>query len=98
MIGETDTVTVVVDNDGDRLTQEEWSEYVVRIHAAIEEVSQATHFGGASNPVSRFQNFCWVFKASDGGKAMLKAKLQEIRGRSGREPSVAVVVGETIFV
>jgi hypothetical protein len=90
------TVTVLIDNDGDRLTQEEWSEYVVRIHAAIEAVSQETHFNGSSNPVSRFQNFCWVFEASDGGKAMLKERLKKIHSKYDSW-GMTVVVGETIF-
>lgn len=94
------TISVLIGNSDDKLTQKEWSEFVkMTKEAIIDSHSFSIHFCGGSASDSPFQNYCWVFELlnEDGCLESVRASLKAIR-KMFKQDSAAIIVGETEFI
>lgn len=89
------TVTILIGNTDNKLTQQEWSEFC----ASVENVATAygpVQFSGYSTGSAPWQNACWVI-VTDGLEVGLKTRLSML-ARYYRQDSIAVIAGTTEFV
>jgi hypothetical protein len=91
------TITIQIGNTDNKLTQQEWAEYVNRTSATIDRFSEMTHFFGGSPNWYRWQNVAWVVEMSGHNLNPFKAEIERVR-ELYRQESVAVTIGETEFV
>lgn len=91
------TVVVQLGNSDNKLTQAEWSEFVSYVRDAIGESSINIHFDGGSRYDAPWQNACFVSEVCDEHLAQLKSDLECYR-KMYRQDSVAVTIGDTLFV
>ena len=91
----TQTVTILIGNSDDGLTQKEWSEFYRNAEDIIRD-SGSVQFSGPSVGAAPWQNACWV--------VVLDTPLDRLRkwlvvlAQRWRQDSIAIVVGETEFV
>lgn len=90
------TLSVLIGNSDNKLTQREWSEYIHDVADLIIDLDYQVHFRGYSDPAEPWQNACWVLEADD-GFAVLVDRLKKIAW-AYHQDSIAVVQGETHFV
>lgn len=94
----TITVTIQVGNTDNKLSQQEWSEFVKRIHVLIIERVWLLHFNGGSNWDDPWQNACWVVELdSKRPLSNLTDALKHCR-EVWNQDSIAITCGKTIFV
>ncbi len=91
------TVVVQIGNSDNKLTQVEWSEFVAYVRDAIGANSINIHFDGGSKHDAPWQNACFVCEVCDEHMDELKADLKRHR-EAYRQDSVAVTIGDTLFV
>jgi len=98
----TKTITILIGNSDDKLTQKEWSLYVDEVDHAIRvkvysNSEHSLHLTGAPETSSPYQNYCWVAVLTEPAIEELKETLSKIR-KEYRQDGVAVVTGtsETI--
>lgn len=101
------TVSVLIGNTDDRLSQRRWSQFVAEVTDLVDNATTTVHFSGLSSPSAPFQNACWTFTASkeyapswfdeDGTRAYLRDRLRQIAKEYGQD-SVAWVEGKTEFL
>jgi hypothetical protein len=91
------TLTILIGNSDDKLTQAEWSKFVDCVRGVVFGASFATHFDGGTYPNSPYQTACWVVRVTDGSGKHLRAQLAEL-ARCFQQDSVAVIEGDTEFV
>ena len=93
------TMTVQIGNTDDKLTQVEWSKFVMEVDDLLlpdnYKGTLVRHFFGASPNYMFWQNACWVVVTSETEYVM--NQLTSIR-KKYKQDSVAVTIGETIFV
>ena len=92
----TQTVTVQIGNSDDKLTQQEWANFVNDVRSKIVQAAEV-HFAGGSVPDARWQNYCWVVCIECDLIEPLKRTLA-VSGRNYRQEAVAFTVGETLFL
>jgi hypothetical protein len=89
--------TIQIGNSDNKLTQQEWAEYVKAVHAATTVDGIETHFFGSSEGSAAWQNACWVVAIRETEvDAMFKAVTQ-IR-KQYKQDSVAVVLGDVRMI
>lgn len=90
------TLSILIGNSDNKLTQREWSEYIHDVADLIIDLDYQVHFRGYSDPSEPWQNTCWVLEVDDefGG---LVDRLKRIAW-AYHQDSIAVVVGKTTFV
>ena len=89
--------TIQIGNSDNKLTQEEWSNYVSAIHGATTVDGIETHFFGSSEGSKPWQNACWVVAIREVEvDAMFKA-IAKIRMQFGQD-SVAVILGDVRMI
>lgn len=88
---------IAIGNSDNKLTQQEWANYVQRVRSIVDTFALVTHFFGGSSTWERWQNVCWLIDIDDSDLAALKQILKQAR-EYYRQDSVAIVVGETEFV
>ncbi len=91
------TVTILIGNSDDKLTQKQWSDFWSRVDAMIGSVAEDVHFKGASYGAAQWQNACWVIVINEEEFRWLTRELKAVR-TAFQQDSVAIVVGETKFV
>jgi len=92
------TITLQIGNSDDKLTQREWSSFVIEVSAIVEGNASHTHFFGAPSNWFVWQNVAWVIQFDDDAvKEIFKKKLIGIR-KKYRQDSVAWTEGETVFI
>lgn len=90
------TITLQVSNTDNKLTQQEWSDFVSLINNILgNSISITLHFFGGSSTWVSCQNCCWVFDTEDGD--YIKEKVTEIRG-CYKQDSAAWTEGDTQFI
>lgn len=89
------TVTIQIGNTDNKLTQQEWSQFVLEMREIIHQHLGTVHFFGGSATYEPWQNVCWVVEAS---------ALEEFRKEATalrqkyKQDSVAFTIGNTEFV
>ena len=91
------TITIQIGNSDDKLTQKEWSSFVLHCRDLINASPVEIHFFGASTGYATWQNAAWVLSLTEDNVAALKADFTEIR-KLYRQDSVAFTEGETQFI
>jgi hypothetical protein len=93
------TITVQIGNSDDKLTQNQWSDFVNKIDRAIQLAKARIHFMGGSYNDAPWQNFCWVFQLPEDNResGSLFQHLKLIR-KDFQQDSLAWTEGETLFV
>jgi hypothetical protein len=92
------TAVVQIGNSDDKLTQREWSQFVLEVGNVIDSNGCHRHFSGGSSPKSPWQNYCYVFEAGEPlNQRFLKLKLAVLAGKY-RQDSIAMTIGPTEFI
>jgi len=93
------TLVVQIGNSDDKLSQKEWSLFVMEMNHFIEHYCGEVHFSGGSDCSKAWQNYCWVgvFDAVQNSIELIKLDIREMRLRY-KQDSVAVVIGESLFL
>ena len=91
------TVTICIGNSDNKLTQQEWSNFIERVYVVMCDRSVAVHFSGFSAGDSPWQNVCWVAEVAKEDIEPLRAELKNVRERF-KQDSVAFTAGETEFI
>ena len=96
-MGETSTVYISIGNSDDKLTQREWSEFVVEVAAMAVSLGH-THGSWVSPSASPWQNACWCVEyPSDAVAETAKDELRALASRY-RQDSIAWAVAQTEFL
>ncbi|MBC7815653.1 MAG: hypothetical protein IAG10_02005 [Planctomycetaceae bacterium] len=91
------TVTILIGNADNKLTQQEWSEFVDTMRQQMLPLQDKSHFFGGPATHERLQNVCWVLEVDDQKVAKLRAVISEVRA-SFKQDSAAMICGETEFI
>lgn len=91
------TLTILIGNSDDKLTQREWAEYAGEVNSVVHDYQQSTHFNGSPGTTSPFQNYAWVIGCRKDDYEDLVEELRDT-ARGYRQDSVAVVVGQAVMV
>ena len=91
------TITIQIGNSDDKLTQNQWAEYIGAVEIILIENGARIHFSGGSDPRAVWQNFCWCAVVPNENLELVKTFLTEIRVEF-QQDSLALTVGETFFV
>ncbi len=91
------TVTIQIGNSDNKLTQQEWSDFVAKVRFDIRASGVRVHFFGGSANYEPWQNVAWVVEGSDESLATLKVWVEE-RRKVFRQDSAAWTSGQTEFV
>ncbi len=91
------TIVVQIGNSDNKLTQSEWSQFWALTDAVLRECSNQMHFAGTSDPTSPWQNAAWIFEPRSNNSSELAAALSAV-AKTFRQDSIAVTIGDTIFV
>lgn len=90
-------VYISVGNSDDKLSQVEWSQFVVEMTARVAAVGHV-HGSWASNPVSAYQNACWCVEyRSEDQVTEAREVAAELRDKY-RQNSIAWAVADTEFI
>lgn len=90
-------ISVQAGNSDNKLTQQEWAEFVATIDMIVDEYQTVRHFFGGSITWAKWQNVCWVFEIDEKHLNLLKGDLRKER-TAYRQDSVCVLSGEAEFV
>ncbi len=89
------TVTILIGNSDNKLTQAEWAEFYAHVDEAVNTHAKSVQFSGPSNGAAPWQNACWV--AVTDGESNINPRLA-VLARTYRQDSIAVIPGHTHFV
>lgn len=90
------TVTIQIGNTDNKLSQQDWAEFVQATHDVIHDGLEV-HFYAPSPGDAKWQNACWVCVAEDAQIKTLTARLAPLC-RDYEQDSIAVTIGETKFI
>ena len=90
------TATIQIGNTDNKLTQQEWSQFVEEMNKDISMLE--IHFSGFSLPDKPWQNACWVFCASEVIIDTLRKTILPSLCKEFKHESIALTVGDTEFV
>ena len=88
------TITIVIGNSDDRLSQKEWNSFVAAVDMVVHEWAWIVHFFGAPPSTGPWQNAAWVVELAEVNADKLRWRLHQIVPRF-RQDSIAWIVGET---
>lgn len=96
------TATIQIGNSDNKLTQQEWSQFIDRIEAHVETLVEdnlaRAHFFGCSAGRDQWQNAAWVIELyDDEAVARLRNTLSSAAARF-KQDSIALTLGATQFV
>lgn len=91
------TLTIQIGNTDNKLTQQQWSDFVLETNQTIAQYAQAVHFFGGSPNWYAWQNVCWVIEIGRTLLPVLKRDLVTLKDRFNQE-SLAWTLGETVFI
>lgn len=89
------TVSVLIGNSDDKLSQREWHNFVEDLKSVFMALNADVYFGGAPGGCAPWQNYCIV--ADVKSLVDLLRFLEELR-KKYHQDEIAVVIGETQFV
>lgn len=89
--------TIQIGNSDNKLTQQEWSEYVDAVHAATTVDGIETHFFASSEGSKPWQNACWVVAIREKEVDAMMRAVTKIR-KQYKQESVAVVLGDVRMI
>jgi hypothetical protein len=92
-------VYISIGNSDDKLTQKEWTAFIVAILARIKPLARAAHGEWFSAPQAPWQNACWCLEFPDDPAVLTEVRevLAEIRD-DFRQDSIAFAVAQTEFI
>lgn len=92
------TITLQIGNTDDKLSQQEWSSFVIEVSVIVEANATNTHFFGAPSNWFLWQNVAWVIDFdNEEVERIFKNKLIGIR-KKYKQDSVAWTEGDTQFI
>lgn len=98
------TAVICIGNSDDKLTQQEWSEYVSDVDKFVDRWRFNVYFRGFPGSAERWQNACWILDARDlvgepAGMAIdvLRQELGVIAKRY-KQDSIALILGDSEMV
>ncbi len=86
------TVSVLIGNSDDKLSQAEWAQFMCLVGRFVSDKAKHVHFAGHSDPACIWQNACWVFEISTSDIQELKETLIKVKEKY-RQDSIAFVLG-----
>ena len=89
------TVTVLIGNTDNKLTQQEWAQFYMDVSGAVSREADRVQFSGSSPGFAPWQNACFVAVVERPER--LRLALGALAAK-WRQDSIAVVCGETEFV
>lgn len=92
-----ESVTILIGNSDDRLTQEEWSQYIQKIKEVLSYWCTEIHFIGGTSFESQWQTACFVGTVSENNKNKLVLAVSSIR-KDFKQNSSAVIFGQVMMV
>ena len=92
------TITLQLGNSDNRLSQQEWSEFVALVDKCVDAYCTAKHFSGGSPSHLPWQNYCFVLEIENDAlvRDALYRQINDSRKRY-RQDSVAWTAGTTLF-
>lgn len=87
-------VVIQIGNSDNKLTQQEWSNFVNETDNVLRYFGQF-HFNGGSNSYQPWQNYCWVIECNEIVK--LERELRKLV-KKYKQDSIAVITGEVNFI
>ena len=91
------TVTIQIGNTDNKLSQQEWAQYVADTRGLINRYCTAIHFFGGSSNWEVWQNVAWVFEIDESSCLKMKYELKSLRSRFLQD-SIAITEGTTQFI
>lgn len=91
------TVCIQIGNSDDKLTQQQWSDYVNAVVVWTTNYVYEVHFSGGSQPEMSWQNYCSVCNIPNNKIDTAMMDLIKIRKLYNQE-SIAVLIGDTKFI
>lgn len=91
------TVYVGIGNSDDKLTQEEWSEFVSLVQAMIRNLAAHQHGEYFSVPSAKWQNACWCLEFREEMIGFAQARLAQL-ARRFRQDWIAWAPAQTIMI
>ncbi len=94
------TAVIQIGNSDNKLTQQEWADFVNDIDELVDWLPVKTHFSGGSNCKAAWQNYCWVIEFKTVHVMTyddFKSSLSQIASEY-RQDSIALTIGNTEFV
>ncbi|RLI38823.1 hypothetical protein DRO66_00610 [Candidatus Bathyarchaeota archaeon] len=91
------TVTILIGNSDNKLSQQRWSLYCNSVSYMVKSVLAEVHFTGGSPYCARWQNACYVGQIEDKDIPQLKKVLKEVRETYDQD-SVAITISDTEFI
>lgn len=89
------TVVIQIGNSDDKLTQQQWSDFVGETDRCVRLYAKSVHFMGCSSGEKPWQNACWVFEMAT--PFLMRDRLSNLAFRYQQE-SIAMTEGVTEFV
>lgn len=93
----TTTVTALIGNSDDKLSQAEWSEFVHVFRMVCDTAGDHVHFFATSNGMEPWQNACCVVEVYEERLDTLMAHLTNLRQRF-KQDSCAITVDKVEFI
>ena len=91
------TISILIGNSDDKLSQKQWAEFVDNVEFWIKKFCSSIHFSGGSANNLPWQNYCFVFEVEADKEIWIKANLAEIKIKYNQD-SIAWIDGQTIFL
>lgn len=93
------TVTLQIGNSDDKLSQQEWSNFICMVDETITMFRGNLHFSGGSAADKPWQNYCFVFELDEDilVTKSFQHQLKDIREKY-KQDSIAWLEGNNLFV
>lgn len=91
------TVCIQIGNSDDKLSQNEWHEYVENVDTVVFRYEGQRHFYAGSDTRDPWQNCCWIVVVSEADMVEFFSWLRSVATK-WRQDSIAILAGDTQFV
>lgn len=93
------TVTIQLGNSDDKLSQREWSDFILNVSDWLNDLGKKAqvHFAGGSAPERLWQNYCFVANLSRADSNELYHFLGAM-ARRYNQAAIGLTIGQTEFV
>lgn len=91
------TITIQIGNSDNKLSQQDWSDFVNDVNELIGYYAKEIHFFGAPPNYAPHQNSAWVITCNDTAIENLKGSITSFRKHYNQD-SVAFTIGNTEFI
>lgn len=91
-------VYISIGNSDDRLTQAEWSKFVLAISTQVISLAPQIHGAWASNPVGPWQNACWCVEFASEATALTARDEARMLAGEFQQESIAWAIAQTEFL